>query len=518
MDSLELNQQGSSGSQGAALSEPEASLTGSTLYLMVAKTIAFVLTLALPLLLVRRLSQANFGLYKQIFLIVTTSVTVLPMGFAMNAFYFFPREPDRKPAAVFNILLFYFSVAVLVWSALMLFPWVFSLIFNNPELTRYAPLIGLVIFLWTVTAVLEILMIANQEPKHAAAFIACAHLTKTIALVIAALSFASVKALVYAATVQGVVQAAVLVWYLGTRFPSSWIQCDWPLMRSQLSYALPLGGAALLYFLQMDLHHYVVSYRFGAATYAIYAVGSFQLPLVGILSDSVGSVLIPRVSHLQAYNDSQGILHLLARASRKLAAVYFPLYGYLMVVGPEFIRVLFTDQYLASWPVFAVNLTLIPLGILASACDPVIRAYSEHRYFYIRLRLVLSTVSVLGLWLLTARFELLGAISVVVGVITIERLLTAVKVGGILHVSAKHLRLFKDVGMLVVAAAAAAAITEGARQMWLGRAPWLLLSACAAVYALSYLTMVHLLRILEPEERDAIRQYLVLRPFGRGAG
>jgi O-antigen/teichoic acid export membrane protein len=289
-------------------------------------------------------------------------------------------------------------------------------------------------------------------------------------------------------------------------------------MRSQLSYALPLGGAALLYFLQMDLHHYVVSYRFGAATYAIYAVGSFQLPLVGILSDSVGSVLIPRVSHLQAYNDSQGILHLLARASRKLAAVYFPLYGYLMVVGPEFIRVLFTDQYLASWPVFAVNLTLIPLGILASACDPVIRAYSEHRYFYIRLRLVLSTVSVLGLWLLTARFELLGAISVVVGVITIERLLTAVKVGGILHVSAKHLRLFKDVGMLVVAAAAAAAITEGARQMWLGRAPWLLLSACAAVYALSYLTMVHLLRILEPEERDAIRQYLVLRPFGRGAG
>src|ERR1022692_4081486 len=75
--------------KGSSPSQPApakgASLTAHVSWLMFAKTMAFAFNLALPMLLVRRLDQAQFGVYKQLFLIIGTSVTVLPLGFAMSA-------------------------------------------------------------------------------------------------------------------------------------------------------------------------------------------------------------------------------------------------------------------------------------------------------------------------------------------------------------------------------------------------------------------------------------------------
>jgi len=79
---------------------------------MFAKTIAFIFNLALPMLLVRRLDQAQFGVYKQLFLVIGTSVTVLPLGFAMSAYYFLPRERDRQRETVLNILIYNVAVGL----------------------------------------------------------------------------------------------------------------------------------------------------------------------------------------------------------------------------------------------------------------------------------------------------------------------------------------------------------------------------------------------------------------------
>ena len=68
-----------------------ATLARRVIWLASAKAVAFGLGFALPLVLVRSLSQTEFGLYKQAFLLVNTATTILPLGFAMSAFYFLPR-------------------------------------------------------------------------------------------------------------------------------------------------------------------------------------------------------------------------------------------------------------------------------------------------------------------------------------------------------------------------------------------------------------------------------------------
>src|ERR1700726_2240808 len=100
--------------------EKSGSLTAHVSWLMFAKTLAFVFNLALPVLVVRRLDLVQFGVYKQLFLIIATSVAVLQFGFGMSAYYFLPREPDRQPEIIFNILAFHTAIGGLACGGLML--------------------------------------------------------------------------------------------------------------------------------------------------------------------------------------------------------------------------------------------------------------------------------------------------------------------------------------------------------------------------------------------------------------
>src|SRR2546426_1243956 len=462
------------------------SLTKNAVWLMSAKATAFVLTFLLPLLLVRRLSQTDFGLYKQVFLITNTMASALPLGFAMSAFYFFPRESERKSQVVLNILLVHLFVSGLASLAILFYPWLLAAIFNASELLEYASLIAAVVLLWTFSSWFEIVAVANGEIKLTTAFIVATNLSKALLLLGAALAFGSVRALIWAAGIQGVLQTMLLLLYLGSRFPQWWRRVDWGLMRSQLAYVLPLGCAGLLYWFQMDLHHYVVSYHFGAAAYAIYAIGCLQLPFMGILSESVGSVMIPRVSQLRKQNESREILLLTARMMAKLAAVVFPMYVFLLIFGREFISLLFTPQYLASWPIFAVSLTLIPLSIISSAYDGVLRAYPEHLPFLLKTRFVLAVPLLLGLWFGTERYGLVGAITAMVSVNAVERLILAVKVGKILKASCQDLVLLKDMGKLGVASAMAGVAAAVAHLFMAGVHPLAVLVIGGIVFALVY--------------------------------
>jgi len=480
------------------------SLTSRTFWLICAKSLAFAMGFALPLLLVRRLSQTEFGLYKQAFLVIGTAASILPLGFSMSAFYFLPREGERKGAIVFNIMLFNFFVGGLALVALILRPGLIETLFNSPALAPHATLIGVLILIWVLSYFLEISALANQEVGLSTVFIIGAQLTKTALLLVAAINFASIRALLIAAIIQGSLQIAALLVYLRSRFGQFWREFDWPVMRRQLTYALPIGSAGLLYVVLTDLHNFFVSYRFGASAFAIYAIGCFSLPLVGIIGESVGPILIPNVSRLQKEGRTREIVLVTASAMRKLSGIYFPLYALLLVLGQELISFLFTAQYAASWPIFAINLTLLPSLIIIA--DPIIRAHAEHRYFLLKVRAATIVVLFAALVFGARYFGLVGAISAMVGVTIVDRLIEAIKAWRIVNVTWRDIVLLKDVGKVAVATLAAGSITAVVRLLVLGQRPFIVLSICGVAFGCLYATLVWLLGIVSPDEREAIRQ------------
>lgn len=485
-----------------------SSLTVQAFWLLVAKTLAFVFAFALPILLTRSLSQHEYGLFKQVFLIITTATSLLPLGFGMSAYYFLPRETDsnRRAQVILNILLFNLILGGIACLVFVFRPEFVAGIFNDPTIPSYAPLVGVVIVLWLFSAFLETAAVANQELKLATVFIIAGQLTRTALLLGAAILFDTVQALVYAAVIHGVLQSVALVWYAASRFPGLWRKFDWSLTRNQIAYALPFGFAGLLFTVQTDLHNYFVSNRFSAGTFAIYSIGVAQLPFIGILRESVSSVILPRISYLQEQGKEREILELVANATRKLAAVILPVFAVMLVTGREFLTVMFTPAYLESWPIFAINLLLLPLSLIE--VDAVARAYQRYRFFLLKLQIALSVLMVFALWYAISHFGLIGAVSVVVLVNFVLRVVLAAKFVRVLGVKLGDLMLFKDVGKLMLASTIggigalivrSVMVSEGAR-------PFSVLLVCGSAFALIYLTTMVLMRVPTGDERDKARR------------
>ena len=490
------------------------SLTSQAVWLMMAKTVSFAFAIALPLLLVRRLSQQDLGLYKQAFFVVSTAMNLLPLGFALSAFYFLPREPARQPAVIANILAFLAGMGGCAAVLLLIWPGFIVWLFGTPELAPLARLLGVVVLLWTIGSFLELITVAVQDVRASTAFIVLAQFSKTALLMGAAALVGTVQALVVAALFQGVVQITVMVLYLRRRFPGFWRAFDWPLLRRQGAYALPLGMSSLVIQLQDTFHHLFVSNAFGPAGYAIYSVGVTQLPLVGILRESAGAVMLPRINQLESENGRLQILDLVARAARKLALVYFPLSAFLLVAGHEVVIFLFTRQYEASWPIFAIAVSILPMN--AIVLDPVTRAHSE-RFFFLRLRLIVLAV-------LTAVLALYA-----------PQAGTRRRDGRRLHGDLDHLagRCVADVAaarsradrtarvpagrLIAVSALAAAAVTAVVRMTVIGAPEWQMIAVCAMAFAAVYATGLSLSGVLATAELWSLFHDLRRAAVGAGA-
>ncbi len=433
------------------------------------------------------MDREQYGLYKQAFLLITTAMTVLPLGVPMSAFYFLPRERARRRETVLNIVLFHAAVGALACGALALFPSLLTAIFGDPRLAPYSAWIGAAILFWIMGAFLDMVPVANDEVRLASAFIIGIQASRALLFVGALLLFGTLRALLVAAVLHGVVQTAVLACYLESRFAGFWRAFDWSVLRNQLSYAIPLGAAGLLMILQTDLHNYFVSHHFGPAQFAVYSLGTLQLPLMGLIWEATNSVLITRVSALQKQNKLREIVLLVVRAASRLSAVYFPVCVFLLVAGREFIRALFTARFADSWPIFAVNLTLLPLGIVL--LDPLYRAFERERYFLLRLRLALAAALIVTLWRYTDRLGMLGVIGLVVTIAAVERLVMAIHYCRLLGVTARDAVLLRDIGKLALAAVAAGVVAALVRWWLVPHGALVVLGGCGVAFAAVYLPL-----------------------------
>ena len=303
-----------------------SSLTKQSAWILFAKVIGFGLNTLLPLLVVRYLTQEIVGVYRQAFMVASNAVLVLPLGFSMSAYYFLNREPEKHRAAVLNILLFNLAMGFLAFLTLVMFPQILGATFQSAELSRLAPVIGLLIWVWIFSSFIETAALALQEARFAAGVIILSQLFKTALMITAVVVFQTVDALLYATIALFTFQSFFLILYLHRRFPRFWTSIDLAFFRRQMAYALPFGFSVLLYVGQTDIHNYFVSHSFSAAEFAIYSVGCFQLPLITLLYESIGAVMIPKMSILQAGKKKREMLELTVNATKKLAFVYFPLF------------------------------------------------------------------------------------------------------------------------------------------------------------------------------------------------
>jgi O-antigen/teichoic acid export membrane protein len=472
-------------------------------WLTAANSIAFGLSFIAPLLLARTLSQTDFGVYKQAFQILTSMISALNLQVASTAYYFMPRAPGKKMQVTVNVLAFYGALGALVAALFIIYPECALLVFESGELVTYMPLLGVTIMLWMVSSNLEVIPLALGDVRTSSIFIVIAQLTKSALTISAGLVFHSVRAMILAAAIQGLLQILLMFAYMRRRFSALRDAFDWPLFKAQIGNALPYGLGSFTQTAQADLHNFVVSHYFPPAGFAVYSIGVFQLPLLGLLTTSFASALIPEVSQHAAAGNQRAIIPVWLNAVRKLALVVVPTCALMFVLRYEIITLLFTDAYHDAAPIFGVCLfsALVPMTLTGVS----IRAYDEFKFFRFKLHLALLPVTFGALYVGIHSAGLIGSAIVVVSVQTLETAIVVTAVGRRLGFEADDLRQLAP-ALKTALAAVAAALAAFAVKLPLAEAHTLAkIVICGAVFVAVYLFAAYALGAVTGKEKAEFR-------------
>ena len=422
-------------------------------WLTASKFIAAILNIGLPILLVRLMAQAEYGVYKEAFLFVGTATNVATFGVGMSAFYFMPRHPERGGQIALNILVYNFIAGWIPLIVLVFYPQLLKSLFRTSALGPLAILLGILVLFTLTSSLVQQIPTALQDVRYSTIFIVGIQLTRAIMVASAAVFFRSVESLIIATILNQLLAIAVLFWYLHGRFPRFWTHFDWGFFKEQLAYALPYGAFGLLWVIQKDLDNYFVSASLGPRDYAIYAVGWLDVPLITLFLESVVSVMIVRVSALQQENRKADIRYVTAAATNRLSAIQFPLFMLLLVAGHDLIILLYTRTYEKSASIFQISILLLPIGIFL--LDPIVRAYKELRNFVLGTRIVFFVVLFCVLFPVVRHFGMMGAAIAAVAAQILERILIGWKAARVVDARLADLALY--VGLFKVTAVTIAA-------------------------------------------------------------
>lgn len=485
-------------------------------WLTTANSIAFGLSFIAPLLLVRMLSQTEFGLYKQAFQILMTAISALNLQVASTAYYFMPRAPEKKLQITVNVLAFYGAIGALVAALFILYPECSLLVFESGELLAYMPMLGVTILLWLVSSNLEVIPFALGDVRTSSVFIVVAQLTKSALIIGAALAFRSVSAIIWAAAIQGTLQILFMFVYIRRRFESLHGAFDWALFKAQIGNALPYGLGSFTQVAQADLHNFMVSRFFPPAGFAVYSVGLFQLPLLGLLTTSFSAALIPEVSRLAAEGNQRAIIPIWLNAIRQLALVIVPVCALMFILRYEIITSLFTSAYLEAAPLFGIYLfsALLPITLTGTP----IRAHEEFKFFRFKLHLALLPVTFGALYAGIHAAGLIGAVIALVALQTLEVAIVLAAIGRRLGFVVSDLRHLTP-ALKTALAAATAALAAFAMKLPLKHSPTpVKILLCAAVFGAVYLFAAYAFGAVTDAEKAGFRAKLsTLLPRGSRA-
>jgi O-antigen/teichoic acid export membrane protein len=422
------------------------------LTLMSGRIAAFAITFVTPVILVRVFTQSEFGTYKQLLLMTYTLFFIAQCGLAESLFYFLPKNPDSAGRYALNSLVMLFISGIACTVGLLVNPELIASWMSNRALARYMPVIGAYLVFMLMGTVLEITMISRKRYKLAAATYVSTDLFRAFFLVIPALITRSLMWALIASVVFLFMRVCAIFGYFRWEFGDD-LRLDRTLLKEQCAYALPFTLSVIVQVIQQNYHQYAVAFHFDAATFAIYSVGCLQIPLVDFMATPASNVMMVRMTEQLRETGVSRLLPIWHDTTHKLALLFFPFVGLLIVNAYQLITLLFTAAYAASVPIFMV--WCLSILIAAFQTDGVLRVFAQMRCLFtinvVRLVLVLLMMG----WFLS-NFNLMGAVLITLIGMLLAKIMALVRIQRLLETSFAELLPWRNLGGILLAGMVAA--------------------------------------------------------------
>ncbi|MCA1854189.1 MAG: TolC family protein, partial [Beggiatoa sp.] len=258
------------------------------LVLAFARLTNYAILLVSPIVFVRILDQHAYGQYREFVVYALALATVLGFSVKTSILYFIPKDPDNERKYVTQTALFIFASSVLGLGILYA---IRHIVFSKASFDFAEPLLLYVFFFLNLDFV-ESYWLAKKRSDYVLYYstakiaikitlsMAVAYMTRSVeAIVTALVCFEACKFLI------------LLSWFSSRRLFT--VTLDVALVREHLRLVLPFGAGTVVYDLNHQLGKLVTSMTLGPSALAVYTIGAYQVPVIGVVRSAAGDVLFP---------------------------------------------------------------------------------------------------------------------------------------------------------------------------------------------------------------------------------
>lgn len=484
-----------------------ASLTDKAVLLIVANSLKYAVGFALPMVLVRLLSETDYGTYQQLSLVATFATGIMLLGLPTSVYYFYHRRNDTpagRPTLIAQtqilLLLAGCSTAVLI---ALCAPFLAERM-GNPQLAQLLPLYAAYVGLYIAGEHFMHVMISQNRYQMAVGLEILETVFRVASLSVLLLLGYGLTAVVVMLVIYAALRLTGRSYWLWSGTDSV-RHADWSLRfpREQLSYSLPLAASACIGLLGGLLDRAIVALSFTTVDYAIYSVGALEIPLDTIFQASVLNVLRASLPQLVSEGRTGEVIRIWRDSVRKLALIIVPSVVFLVCFAERFITGLFTDTYAESVQVFRIYLMVLPLYMLVLSVVPQV-------YGRTRLNLYVVAVSVTANACLSAvLLHYIGILGPATALVVSQYLgasLYFIVTMRLLHARAGQLMPLAAIGRTTVAALLAAGPAMLAASFVTSKV--LALALGGMVFAIAYFPCGYLLGIFDPSDISTARSWM----------
>ncbi|HJW56713.1 MAG TPA: oligosaccharide flippase family protein [Burkholderiaceae bacterium] len=356
------------------------SLSDQAGFLIVANLVKYAVGFIMPMVLVRLLSQSDYGSYQQLILIGTAVTGVLTLGLPTSIYYFYHHVgPRKRPALIMQTTL----LLVVAGAAATLATWFsadeLSTRLNNPTASGLLQIYALSLFFTIASEHCLHVMIAQNRYGLAVGLEIGETVVRVLTLLAPLYWGYGISGLIIGIVVYSALRFFVRNVYLLNRSDvgfAGWKKQSF--VSEQMAYSIPVALVTLSSLIGSTLNRGMLAATFTPAHYAIYAVGALEIPLDVIFQASVANVLRARLPSLVQEGNLEEIARIMREAVRKLSMIVIPSFVFLLGHSHEFITLLFTSHYEESVHVFRIYLWLIPLHMLV--LSPIPQAFGKPKF------------------------------------------------------------------------------------------------------------------------------------------
>lgn len=328
----------------------------------------------IPLYLSRHISIEDYGTYKALMLLQSTSMFILPLGIDSALLYYLQKDKKAHHIYSLNIIGLTLITGLCFVSIFLLANQQISGLLNIEEIGNLKESFSLFLMTSLMTNHIYIYFIFKEKIKTAICIELISQVSKTFLIVFGFYAFNRLDKVFWLLGIFFGLELIAILTYHFIGLSKSAEKDHGRRFIDQMRHGLPVGLSNLALYIS-DLDKLIISALFGAKSFAIYSSGCFKLPF----TNSIDSTLLDMMgmSMVKAYesNKIEQIKKLWRNCSRQILSIQIPIGVFFCIFSKAAITLIFSKRYIESAAVFSIF--ILTQSLNCSQPDMLFRAMNE---------------------------------------------------------------------------------------------------------------------------------------------